>query len=163
MESEFECDLKPRHRAAWQQVRLENSEKLTLRDWKHFANEFEIRRNRVESWTEEQEYDHLMKQLPQEWRLKIVSEENRRKRTQFWVALLGGPAEPLPKVRKSLEGLLDIDVGQIIPVSEGYEIACNSEEDRQSMLGLNGDELDGHQVRAIKFDKRMGGEATSNL
>ena len=72
LEHEFEVDLKPRHRAAWQQVKLDENEQLDLRAWKHFSNEFEIHRNRVSNWTLEEEYGLLMKQLPYEWRLKIA-------------------------------------------------------------------------------------------
>jgi len=76
---------------------------LTLQNWKKFCTEFEIHRNRVEDWTEVEEYNLLLKNLSSYWRKKIVQEENKKKRTQFWVRFTGVNEENPQEVVRNLK------------------------------------------------------------
>ena len=71
LETEFETDLTSKHRAAWKAVKLSDPENLTLKNWKTFFLDFQVRKNRVEDWTEVEEYAMIMQNLSSSWRKKI--------------------------------------------------------------------------------------------
>jgi len=82
LETEYETDLTNKHRAAWKSVKLDDPENLTFKNWRKFITEFEIRRNRIEDWTEIEEYQLIMQNLFSTWRKKIMEEEGKRKKQQ---------------------------------------------------------------------------------
>ena len=130
--------LNAKHRAAWKKIRLENAEKLNLLSWKKFCVNFELHRNRVENWNDDEERDLLMRNLPNAWRVKVVQEKNRRKRNQFWVFFYG-PCESASALQQNLQDFLELEVGEIKMGLEGILVCCNSEEDRKLLIELNGE------------------------
>jgi hypothetical protein len=158
LEEEFEIDLQAKYRNAWHRVKLYNPDKLTLKSWKGFCVDFELHRNRVQGWTEDEERDLLLKQLPQNWRGKVISEENRRKRTRFWATILGNLDLTISLFRAKIRNSLHLEVGEIRQIPGGFLLALKSQEDRNSLLELDGDELEDVEVKIDKVDVKMSGE-----
>ena len=112
----------------------------------------------MEGWSAEEECDLLLKQLPHEWRLKIVQEENKRRRTQYWVSFLGGHLSTPSVFRANLRAHLGIEVGELLPVTGGFHVPCKNESERQELLNMHESELEGELIYVSKIDKIMRGE-----
>ena len=48
---------------------------LTTKKWQEFRVKFELRRGRVDDWTEREEHDLLYNQLTDYWRIQVAKEE----------------------------------------------------------------------------------------
>ena len=84
---EFGGDWTKKTRDLWQGVRLNQEPPLTTKKWQEFRVQFELRRGRVDDWTEREEHDLLYNQLNDYWRMKVVKEEKAMQKRQFWVRM----------------------------------------------------------------------------
>ena len=60
---------------------------LTTKKWQEFRVEFELRRGRVDDWTEREEHDLLYNQLNDYCRIQVAKEEKALQKRQFWVRM----------------------------------------------------------------------------
>ena len=66
---EFGGDYTKKTRDLWKGVRLNQEPPLTTKKWQEFRVEFELRRGRVDDWTEREEHDLLYNQLTDYWKI----------------------------------------------------------------------------------------------
>ena len=76
-------------------------------------------------------------------------------KSQFWVAFLGVREQTPFKVKTNLKNILGMEVGEILRVPDGYEVACKSEDDIIEFPNFHEFEIDGRVVQVNKFDRRM--------
>jgi hypothetical protein len=78
----YEQDSQAQLKLAWESVKLPPGD-LTLEKWMKFLREFELKRNRVEDRTPQEEQKLLLKQLPDNWQKKILKQEANRSKGKF--------------------------------------------------------------------------------
>ena len=83
LSSLYNRDTQAQLRMAWENVRLQEGA-LTLEKWLNFQREFQLKRDRVEERTPQEEYKLLMRSLPKEWQKKVLEEEAKRASTNSW-------------------------------------------------------------------------------
>ena len=72
---EFGGDRTKKQRDLWHHVKLNQDPPLTLKKWQQFRVDFELRRGRVDDWTEREEYDLIFNQLSDFWKMQVAKEE----------------------------------------------------------------------------------------
>ena len=86
----YDRDTQAQLRMAWEAVLLPGGE-LTLEKWLNFWREFQLKRDRVDDKTPQEEYKLLMRTLPETWQTKVVEEESRRGSKKFLVRMTNTP------------------------------------------------------------------------
>ena len=131
---------------------------LTTKKWQEFRVEFELRRGRVDDWTEREEHDLLYNQLKDYWRIQVAKEEKALQKRQFWVRMTNleeGVDEG--EFRAELQELVGAKIGAVQRIPQGYMVECGSEEARGKLLSLNGVDLNHRVVRVSYGEKSMTG------
>ena len=80
LESEFQGDYTSKQKTAWKNHILVTKTNLTYANWRQFATQFAIYKNRVWDRAPQEERELALKQLPEYWQLELVKEENKRRR-----------------------------------------------------------------------------------
>ena len=102
---------------------------LTTKKWQEFRVEFELRRGRVDDWTEREEHDLLYNQLNDYWRIQVAKEEKALQKRQFWVRMTNleeGVDEG--EFRAELQELVGAKIGAVQRIPQGYMIECGPGE-----------------------------------
>ena len=162
LQSEFEGDVNFRHRSAWERVQLTNGQMNTI-NWRKFCTEFELLKQRVEDRTEQEEYKLIFKQLPEEWRVQVAREESNRRKYKFWVRVSNVIGYSPGELKTNLEAILQVQLNKVILTSSGYLVECGSEITRQTVLEMDGDDIDDRAIRVSKVDKKMDGTEILNF
>ena len=78
-----------------------------------FESNFEVAKSRVQDWTEQEEVDLLMKQLPMGWRIKVLQRKAKEAESRNVVKMMGKlmPGE-------KLSGCLILDGGMAVKMAE---------------------------------------------
>ena len=111
----FVCrDSQVQLRMAWETVRIAKGE-LTLEKWLEFLREFQLKRDRVDERTEQEEYKFFMKALPQFLQKKILMEEAKANKRTWKVRISGIPPKPVRLLQHLVEmatgnRLIDVEV-----------------------------------------------------
>ena len=84
----FRIDNPYQWRNKWGNVQLvRNGEEIRLQDWIFFESLFEVAKSRVQDWTEQEEVDMLLKQMPPGWRKRILMREAGEAKSRFVVKM----------------------------------------------------------------------------
>ena len=92
----YDRDSQAQLRLQWESVKIKPGD-LNLDKWLQFLREFQLKRDRVEDRSNQEEYKLLMKNLPREWQKKILVEEEKLGKNKFLVRITNLPPKP-PRV-----------------------------------------------------------------
>ena len=152
----YDRDSQVQLRMAWETVRIAKGD-LTLEKWLEFLREFQLKRDRVEERTEQEEYKLLMRALPQFWQKKILLEEAKaNKRT--WKVRISGVS---PKPVRILQHLVEMATGTRLVDLEVFPhyaiIVCDNLSDQTKVMQLNGSILEGNPVKCTRLEASFSG------
>ena len=131
---------------------------LTLKKWQTFRAEFELRRGRVDDWTEREEYDLIFNQLNDFWKMQVAKEERNLQKRQFWVKMINmeeGMDEN--EFMDALEKFIGMKVREVQKIPHGYLVECGSIEARSRVMNFHGVELNHRVVKVTYGEKSMTG------
>ena len=116
--------------------------------------EFELRKGRVDDWTDREEYDLLYNQLSDHWKMQIAKEEKTRQKQQFWVKItnLDDRVEVVELQNFLQSGGIGM-VKEIQKIPNGFLVDCGNLERRGKIMNLNEVEVD-HRVIKVSFGER---------
>ena len=157
LQDEFSSDSSHQHRAAWYKVKLDITPPLTGDKWKKFQRDFELRKGRVLDWTENEEYDLLFNQLPEKYQLRVATEENKRRKDQFWVKVTNLSGLSGLELQKKFSDILEGEIKKVEEVPKGFLVECGTERLKRRFLGMDGFEVNGQNIRVSRVEKKMKG------
>ena len=67
------------------------------------------------------------------------------------------------ELKTNLEAILQVQLNKVILTSSGYLVECGSEITRQTVLEMDGDDIDDRAIRVSKVDKKMDGTEILNF
>ena len=150
----YDRDTQAQLRLAWEGVRPPTGE-LNLEKWNIFQREWQLKRDRVEERTPQEEYKLLMRTLPTDWQRQVVHEEDKRGSRRFLVRMTG-LEEKEPRVLKCLlEDLLQMEINQVTLIPTGAIIECKDLTTQAKILALTGHLYDGKPIRCSKVDPTL--------
>ena len=88
----YDKDSLAQLRLAWESVRLPAGT-LTLGRWMEFQREFQLKRDRVEDRTAQEEYRLLLSNLPTSWQREVLKEESKKRENKWVVRLTNMPVK----------------------------------------------------------------------
>ena len=131
---------------------------LTLQKWLPFLREFQLKRNRVEERTSQEEYTLLMKSLLQHWQEEVLKEEAKRGQGRRLVRMTNLPTLPA----KVLQGLIERVTGRTLARVEltlqGAIVHCMDVESQQLVMSMVGMTLEGKPIRCSRMDSSLTGD-----
>ena len=157
LSSLYDRDTQAQLRMAWENVRLQEGA-LTLEKWLNFQREFQLKRDRVEERTPQEEYKLLMRSLPKEWQKKVLEEEAKRGKHQWLVRMTNIPNKPPRLLKHLIESALNLDLQHVISIPQGALIHCPDANSQTKVLRLAGHSLDGHLVKCSRVDPTLDGD-----
>ena len=97
---------------------------MSLEKWLKFAREWELRRERVEDRTPQEEYKLIMSKIPDQWQKRILEEQEKRGRNRFVVRLSNLPDKPPLQIKHAIEAALGVDILKVQPLNNGAAVHC---------------------------------------
>lgn len=156
LQHEYDKDSQAQLRLAWESVRLPTGP-LTLEKWSVFYREYQLRRDRVEERTPQEEYKLLMRSLPLEWQKKVLREEAKLAENKFLVRLTGIGQQTARTLHARLEEATDATIQDIQLIPQGAIVHCSSAHTQQKVLNLNGFTFNNKVVKCTKVEPTLQG------
>ena len=157
MQDEFSGDSTHQHRSAWHKIKLDTTPPLTGDKWKRFQREFELRKGRVIDWTETEEYDLLFNQLPENYQLRVATEESKRRKDQFWVKVTNITGLTGSELQREFSDMLEGNIRRVEEAPKGFLVECGSDRTKRRFLGMDGYEVNGQKIRVSRVEKKLRG------
>ena len=116
------------------------------------------KRNLVEDWADAEDQQLVFSQIPSGLQAKCLAETRKRRGDKKWVRVV------IPAPLSTLEVLrdLEVEVGfPIRPISQekrNVVIACTSDVEMQTLLGLDGAKFEGRVVKIQRAEYSMTGD-----
>ena len=158
----FDRDTQVQQNLAWENVRLQPGE-LTLQKWLPFLREFQLKRNRVQERTSQEEYTLLMKSLPMSWQKEVLREEAKRAHGRKLVRMTNIP-KCTPRVLKVLlERTIGHELVAVELIPQGAVVHCPDSEVQQQVMSVAGMSLHGQVVKCSRMDASLTGEQLADF
>ena len=149
----FRIDNPVHWRRKWGNVQLTRSgEDIKIQDWIFFESNFEVAKARVQDWTEQEEVDLLMKQLPMGWRRKVLQREASEAESRHVVKMMGKQI-PEKAVRKIMEQL-EVEILGVEELRGCILLGVKRAEDLNKLISLRDLTIDGTRVTFIQVRRR---------
>ena len=154
LRSLYDRDTQGQLRLAWETVQLPKGD-LSLEKWLKFAREWELRRERVEDRTPQEEYKLIMSKIPDQWQKRILEEQEKRSRNRFVVRLSNLPDKPPLQIKHAIEAALGVDILKVQPLNNGAAVHCSTAAVQALVLGLEGHTLQGKIVKCTAMEPNL--------
>ena len=153
----YDRDSAAQQRLAWESCKLPQGE-LNLDRWLEFQREFQLKRDRVEDKTPQEEYRNLMRNLPVHWQRLVVQEEAKRKKGKYLVRVTNVPQRPSYILQENIRVATGELVDKVQETINGYMVFCPDAQTQKKVLGLNGWTLGGRVVKATRMECTLTGD-----
>ena len=175
LEDLYGCDYASAYRERWHQVKLHTkSRKIALWEWRRYRVAHESAKLKVPDWTEEEERNLVLNQLPSNLLEEVLRQEHHQ---------MGGDHSSL-RIRRShgldeatlvatlasIWGLDTTILSDLVQVkaslkSDGYGwvVRCDTEMRKRQILALDGLTGKGITYHVCKFENRLTGTAIFDL
>ena len=122
-----------------------------------FSGEFKVHRNRVGDWTPAEEYQLLTNSLPPYWLGELKKEEDKRRRSKYWVKMSQMPDITVAELKDALDQM-QLKPKEIKTTDGGFLVLARDEDGRAELEKLTGMELSGKIIRVSRHQPRMTGD-----
>lgn len=157
-------DARATHRQNWQAVKLRKvGDYPTLQEWAEFQAQYLGRRALVEDWMDAEDQQMVFKQLPTELQKKVHRETTKRRQGRMWVRVSIPPGLTGQQVQEQLEHVLDTALPIDTMERRQFVVRCESEEDQQALLQMDGAKLRGKVIKVQRAEYTMTGDEMLNL
>jgi hypothetical protein len=163
LQEEFSGDLTRQQRNLWRGVKLDTTPPLNGEKWKKFRREFDLRKFRVSDWTETEEYDLILGQLPEFYQVRVGIEENKRNKGRFWAKISNLKGVTVAELEEEISGILGGKVERVEETPKGFLVECDSERLRRRLLGMDGAEINGALVKVVRVERKLTGKEIFEL
>ena len=149
----FRIDNPVHWRRRWGNVQLSRSgEDIKIQDWIFFESNFEVAKSRVQDWTEQEEVDLLMKQLPMGWRRKVLQREAKEAESRNVVKMMG-KLVPEKAIRRIMDQL-GVEVQGVEELRGCTLLGIRKTEDLNKLTSLRDLTIDGTRITFIQVRRR---------
>jgi len=149
----FRIDNPVHWRRRWGNVQLSRSgEDIKIQDWIFFESSFEVAKSRVQDWTEQEEVDLLMKQLPWGWRKKVLQREAKEAQSRNVVKMMGKLI--LEKVIRRIMDQLGVKIQGVEELRGCTLLGVPKTEDMNKLTSLRDLTIDGIRITFIQVRRR---------
>ena len=128
---------------------------MTLDKCLGFLREFQLKRDRVEDRTPQEEHKLLLENLPLVWKRKVMEEEAKRRKGRWLVRLTNIPSKPPLLLQNDLQNAIGCVVDKVVTVNNGFVIHCSTENIQKQILELNGWLFEGSIVRTSRMESQI--------
>ena len=157
LQSLYDRDTVAQSRMAWEAVKLPPGD-LSLEKWLEFLGEFQLKRDRVEDRTPNEEYQLLLRGLPNLWQKEIIKEEAKRGKGKWLVRMTNIPPKSPLQLKHLVEDATGMEILTVQPTVNGVTVVCPTMEAQKAVMGLAGHTLGGLLVKCSRADSTMSGE-----
>lgn len=152
-------------RREWEKIKAPGYfEKVSSKEWREFATEFQLKRVRIPDWTQGEEHSLLMDRMPRWAREEVLKEESKIREKGKWIRVTNLPASMSPEAFRSLiKTNLGVELGQVHIEPHGFQVECGLDGVMEVMLALEGRTVDGKRLHTERLEKRLTGDQIFEL
>ncbi len=126
----YDRDSQAQLRLQWESVKIAPGE-LNLDKWLQFLRESQLKRDRVEDRSHQEEYKLLMKNLPKEWQKWVLVEEEKLGKNKFLVSISNLPSRPPRIIQHHVEIANNTHLSDCQLVNNGVLVTCDTLADQK--------------------------------
>jgi hypothetical protein len=153
MQEEYYVDDPHYWRKRWRNVKLRwTGNELRVENWRLFQTEFELARQKVGDYTEQEDIDLVLAQLSESWRTRVLKAESKFA-SNFFMAKLQGPNLSEQQLGNVLTGLR-VQVRRVDKHKSCYLVQLPCEDNLKRIMGLTGTLVGGTALQCTRVRKR---------
>ena len=128
LKARFAKDVLNVHRQNWMRVSLPRpGEWPTLMEWREFEVNHRGKRAIVDDWTDAEDHNQIMRQLPQDLRRRVIHEQQKRRKGQRRIRISAQVEGVADMARQDIEQQLGIQLKIILADNRQCTVACTDE------------------------------------